>query len=155
MFPLFSHPTSDRLRVVSMIRYSIKRSNVFLSYFLCTITCSIKRSYFLCTIRYSIMRSTVFLSYFLQSIKARTWTLKMGVVGDDRRVSVVQVDRPYMGMGMHWRTEESYWVHALCTSAMKLMFVNYPLQKYLWKGQSVGLLHVVLLWLFCLQIHPT
>jgi len=38
-----------------------------------------------------------------------SWTLKMGVVGDSSRLSKVQVDQPYMGLGVHWDLPTTSW----------------------------------------------
>ena len=37
------------------------------------------------------------------------WTLTMGVVGDDTRVSKLVIDRPYMGMGVDWEKPTTSW----------------------------------------------
>ena len=37
------------------------------------------------------------------------WTLKMGVVGDSTRVSTVEVEQPYMGLGAHWDVPTASW----------------------------------------------
>jgi hypothetical protein len=38
------------------------------------------------------------------------WTLTMGVVGDDTRVSKLTVERPYMGMGSAWDKPTTSWI---------------------------------------------
>merc|ERR1712232_968759 len=38
-----------------------------------------------------------------------SWTLEMGVVGDASRLSKVQVDQPYMGLGVNWDEPTQSW----------------------------------------------
>lgn len=40
-------------------------------------------------------------------VKSPKWTLTMGVVNDDERVSTLVIDRPYMGLGAEWEGEPS------------------------------------------------
>jgi hypothetical protein len=40
---------------------------------------------------------------------APEWTLRMGVIGDDTRVSELHVAQPYMGLGAHWPTPTNSW----------------------------------------------
>ena len=48
------------------------------------------------------------------------WTLTMGVVGDDTRVSKLVVERPYMGIGAEWKEPTVSWAEP----AYKNMCIN-------------------------------
>eukprot|EP00040_Diaphanoeca_grandis_P026486 m.148436 g.148436 ORF g.148436 m.148436 type:complete len:325 (-) comp30596_c0_seq1:406-1380(-) len=45
-------------------------------------------------------------------VDGTAWTLKMGVVGDADRTSVVVVDQPYMGLGENWPVPTKTWNEA-------------------------------------------
>ena len=48
------------------------------------------------------------------------WTLTMGVVGDDTRISKLVVERPYMGMGVDWDEPTVSWAE----SSFRNMCIN-------------------------------
>lgn len=55
---------------------------------------------------------TSFTQKWSAELNAPTWTLKMGAIDDPARVSVVEVERPYMGLGVNWPVPTKTWAEA-------------------------------------------